>query len=249
MGLFLPRCRTLPLPLLNLIRFLSAQLSSLSRSCWMAAQPSGVSAIPSSFLSSRTWGEVLQPLDHFVFLLWTCSNSSMSFCWGLQSWTQDSSWGIGAESPPSTFWPHFFWCSPGYGWPSGPQAHIGGSCPAFHPPVLLCRAVLNPFISQPVMVSGVAPTQVQDHALGLVEPHEGHTGPLLELVQVPLDGIPSFWRVNCTIQLGVICKLADSAHDPTVCVINEDIKQYWSQYGPLRDLMGEICLLVISLLL
>ena len=32
MGLFLPRCRTLPLPLLNFFRFLSAQLSSLSRS-------------------------------------------------------------------------------------------------------------------------------------------------------------------------------------------------------------------------
>jgi len=40
--LFLPRGRTLPLPLLNLIRFLSAQLSSLSRSHWLAAQPAGV---------------------------------------------------------------------------------------------------------------------------------------------------------------------------------------------------------------
>jgi len=35
MGLFLPRCRTLYLPFLNFIRFLSAQLFSLSRSCWM----------------------------------------------------------------------------------------------------------------------------------------------------------------------------------------------------------------------
>jgi len=43
MGLFVPRCRTLHLPLLNFIRFLSAQLSSLSRSRWMAAQPSGIS--------------------------------------------------------------------------------------------------------------------------------------------------------------------------------------------------------------
>jgi len=30
---------------------------------------------------------------------------------------------------------------------------------------------------------------VQDLALGLVEPHKVHKGPLLELVQVPLDGI------------------------------------------------------------
>jgi len=41
----------------------------------------------------------------------------------------------GAESLPSTCWPHFFWCSPGYGWPSRLWAHIVGSCPGFHPPV------------------------------------------------------------------------------------------------------------------
>jgi len=47
-------------------------------------------------------------------------------------------------------------------------------------------------------------------ALPLVEPHEVHTGPALQLVQVPLDGTPSFWCV-CTTQLGVICKLAEGA--------------------------------------
>jgi len=52
---------------------------------------------------------------------------------------------------------------------------------------------------------------MQDLALGLVESHEVHTGPLLELVLVPLDGIPSFWCVNCTTQLAVICKLAEGA--------------------------------------
>jgi len=52
MGLFLPRCRTLHLPLFNFISFLSAQLSSLSRSRWMAAQASGVSATPPGYVSS-----------------------------------------------------------------------------------------------------------------------------------------------------------------------------------------------------
>jgi len=52
---------------------------------------------------------------------------------------------------------------------------------------------------------------VQDLALGLVEPHEVHVGPLLQLVQVPLDGILSFWCVIYTTQLGVICKLAEGA--------------------------------------
>jgi len=34
-------------------------------------------------------------------------------------------------------------------------------------------------------------------------------GPLLKLVQVPLDGIPSFQRVDCITQLGVVCKLPE----------------------------------------
>jgi len=51
-------------------------------------------------------------------------------------------------------------------------------------PVLILRAALNPFIPQPVLILGAAPTHVQDLALGYVEPHEVHTGPLLELVHV-----------------------------------------------------------------
>ena len=73
-----------------------------------------------------------------------------------------------------------------------------------HPQVLLGRVALNPFILQPVLIVGVALTQVQDLALGLVEPHEVHVGPLLEFVQVPLDGIPSLRRVNRATQLGVL---------------------------------------------
>jgi len=88
----------------------------------------------------------------------------------------------------------------------GLQAHTDGSCPAFHPPVPPSpsqRAALTHFIPQPVLIAGVAPTQVQDSALGLVEPHEVHMGPLLQLVQVPLDGILSLRHVNHTTQLGV----------------------------------------------
>ena len=80
----------------------------------------------------------------------------------------------------------------------------------------------------PVLIAGFAPTQMQNLALGLVELHEVHTGPLLELVQVPQ-------ACQLHTHLGVICKLADDAFDPTVYVTDEDIKQYWSQYGPLRN--------------
>jgi len=50
--------------------------------------------------------------------------------------------------------------------------------------VLLGTAVLNPFIPKPVVIPGVAPTHVQDLALGLAEPHEVHAGPLLKLFHV-----------------------------------------------------------------
>ncbi|KAK4826723.1 LOW QUALITY PROTEIN: hypothetical protein QYF61_010976 [Mycteria americana] len=101
-----------------------------------------------------------------------------------------------------------------------------------YPKVLLRRAALDHIIPQPVLKPRIAPTQ--DPALGLAEPHEVHPGPLLQLVQVALDDIPSFWRVSCTTQLGVICKLAEGALNITVNVIDENIQQHWSQYGPLR---------------
>jgi len=50
-----PRCRTLLLALLNLMRFTRAHLSSLSRSLWMASLPSGVSTAPLNLVSSAIW--------------------------------------------------------------------------------------------------------------------------------------------------------------------------------------------------
>ncbi|KAK4833081.1 hypothetical protein QYF61_027743 [Mycteria americana] len=104
-----------------------------------------------------------------------------------------------------------------------------------HVQLFVHQAALNPFIPQPLLKLRIALTQVQDPALGLVEPHEVHMGPLLQLVQVLLGVILSIRHLNRTTQLGVICKLAEGALDPTVYVNDEDIKQYWSQYGPLRD--------------
>ncbi|PKU42315.1 rna-directed dna polymerase from mobile element jockey-like [Limosa lapponica baueri] len=99
-----------------------------------------------------------------------------------------------------------------------------------HPQVLLLRAALNPFCTQPVFVSGIAMSQVQDLALGLVELHEVHMGSLLKPVQVPLDGIPFFQRVDHATQLDIVSKLAEGALNPTVNVANKDVKQSQSQY-------------------
>jgi len=86
--------------------------------------------------------------------------------------------------------------------------------------VLLGRTALSPFIPQPVLILETALTQVPDLALALVELHEVHTGPPLQLVQVPLDDIPCLTHVNCTTQLGVIRKISEGALYPAVCVID-----------------------------
>ena len=65
-----------------------------------------------------------------------------------------------------------------------------------HPQVLLLRGALSPLSVQPVFVLGIAPTHVQDLALGLVEPYDIHMNQLLELVQVPVDCIPSLRCVD-----------------------------------------------------
>ncbi|KAK4827796.1 hypothetical protein QYF61_021788 [Mycteria americana] len=91
-------------------------------------------------------------------------------------------------------------------------------------PQVLCRAALNPLIAQPVSMFGIAPTQVQDLALGLAEFHEVHTGPPLKPVKVPLDGIPSLQHVDHTTQLGVIRRLAEGALNLTVHVPDKDVK-------------------------
>jgi len=85
--------------------------------------------------------------------------------------------------------------------------------------VLLLRAVLNPFSSQPVFVLEISP-QVQDLALGFVELHEVCRGQTLKLFKVSLDGIPSLQRVDCTTQLGVAGKLDKGALNPTAHVTN-----------------------------
>ncbi|KAK4806164.1 hypothetical protein QYF61_001087 [Mycteria americana] len=59
-----------------------------------------------------------------------------------------------------------------------------------HPQVLLCQAAFQPLFPKPVALHGVAVTQVQDLALGLVEPHTIGLGPSIQPVQVPLQSLP-----------------------------------------------------------
>ncbi|KAK4810782.1 hypothetical protein QYF61_008754, partial [Mycteria americana] len=67
LGLFLPKCRTWHFPWLNCMRFLSAHFSSLLRSLWVAARPSGISASPPSFgVISKLAEGTLCPSIHII---------------------------------------------------------------------------------------------------------------------------------------------------------------------------------------
>ncbi|KAK4826463.1 hypothetical protein QYF61_009190 [Mycteria americana] len=98
-----------------------------------------------------------------------------------------------------------------------------------HPQVLLCRAAFQPLFPKPVALHGVAVAQAKDLALGLVKPHTIDLGPSIQPVQVPLQSLPTLQQINTPTQLGVICKLTESALDPFVQIIDKDIKQNWPQ--------------------
>ena len=59
-----------------------------------------------------------------------------------------------------------------------------------HPQILPLWAALKSFSTKSVFVVGIAPAQMQDFALGLIELHEVGMGPPLKSVQFPLDSIP-----------------------------------------------------------
>lgn len=68
---------------------------------------------------------------------------------------------------------------------------------------------------------------INHNVLIFVEHHEIHLGPLLEPVQVSLDGMPPPGCVDCTTPLGVSCELAEGAIDPTIDVT--DVKEHQFQ--------------------
>ncbi|KAK4828264.1 hypothetical protein QYF61_024871 [Mycteria americana] len=104
-----------------------------------------------------------------------------------------------------------------------------------HPQVLLCQAAFQPLFPKPVALHGVAVAQVQDPALGLVKPHTIHPSPSIQPVQVPLQSLPTLQQINTPTQLGVVCKLTESALDPFVQIIDKDVKQNWPQHRALGN--------------
>ncbi|KAK4824898.1 hypothetical protein QYF61_021138 [Mycteria americana] len=104
-----------------------------------------------------------------------------------------------------------------------------------HPQVLFCWAAFQPLCPKPVALHGLAVTQVQDLALGLVKPHTVGLGPLIQPVQIPLQSLPTLKQINTPAQLGVICKLTEGALNPFIQIIDKDIKQDWPQHRALGN--------------
>lgn len=94
-----------------------------------------------------------------------------------------------------------------------------------NPQVFFLRSALNLFSAQLLFVLGVALTQLQGLALGLVELHEVCKEALPKPVKVPLDATLSLQHVSCTTQIGV-GKLAVGALNPTVHVAGKDVEQH-----------------------
>ncbi|GAB0175715.1 cAMP-dependent protein kinase inhibitor alpha [Grus japonensis] len=98
------------------------------------------------------------------------------------------------------------------------------------PQVLFCQAAFQLGSPQHVLVPGVVPPQVQDFPLPFVELHEVPDSPFLQPVKIPPDGSMILWFISLCSQFGVICKLAEGTLYPIIQIINEDVKQDWTQY-------------------
>ena len=60
----------------------------------------------------------------------------------------------------------------------------------------------------------------------------------LKPVHVFLDGIPPFYFIKCTTQLGVFNKLAESTLSTAICVIGKDVEEHQFEDGPLVDTLS-----------
>lgn len=127
-----------------------------------------------------------------------------------------------------------FWVSPRQ--PLSATGSCVGSQSPWCPPTLPRPSLTSCWVSpQHVLLSGVVLPLVQDMALLLVEPHEVPAALSLHLVEVPLDSSMTFWCINHSSQLGVIYKPAEGTPCPITLIINEVVKQDWTQYGPLGN--------------
>lgn len=77
---------------------------------------------------------------------------------------------------------------------------------------------------------GIVPIQVQDFAHLLVELAKILVSPFLQLVEIPLEVCVALSWVSHSSQFCAICKFTEGALYIFVQIVNEDVKQDWTQY-------------------
>jgi len=77
---------------------------------------------------------------------------------------------------------------------------------------------------------GVIPSQVQGFAFPLLRLHEIPRSPLRQAVKVPLNVSTTLRCIGHSLQFCISCELAKDALCPINQVINEDVKEHWTQY-------------------
>ncbi|PKU44118.1 hypothetical protein llap_5595 [Limosa lapponica baueri] len=164
--------------------------------------------------------EVFQPLIIFMALLWTCSSRSMSFLyWGHQSWMQCSRRGLTkAEQRGSHLQQHAGHASfdaakdmVGFLGTASARCQLMSNFSSTNTPKSFSTGLLSiPSSPLSVPIPVVALTLVHDLVFGLVELVGIRMHELHQPIKVPMDAMLSPKLINCTTQLGVICKLVTS---------------------------------------
>ena len=127
----------------------------------VSVQPSLLQAKQQQLSQAFFTGEVFHPSDHpgppltlpqqiHVFLVLRAPELDARL--QVRSHHRIMEHNRGTESPPLICWSCFSWWSPGYGCPSGLQAHVVVSRPTFHPPVTP-KSVLAGLLSFPLSTS------------------------------------------------------------------------------------------------
>ncbi|RMC22436.1 hypothetical protein DUI87_00750 [Hirundo rustica rustica] len=105
------------------------------------------------------------------------------------------------------------------------------------PQVPFLLGTVQPHHPQPITLQGVIVAKVQDSALGLIKLHL-RLCPSIQLVQISLQGHPTFQQIDTCSQLSVICKFTNQRFNTLIHVINKNIEQNWPRHRPLRDTTG-----------
>lgn len=112
------------------------------------------------------------------------------------------------------------------------QGCIDGSwstwCPP-GPPGPICKAAFQPVRPQPVLCMGLFLTRA-GLGVSLCRPSWGSPQP------VSPAWSPAYWLLSC---FDIIWERAKSTLIPLTQSLSKDTKQYWPQYGSLRDSMGK----------